>query len=56
MILEILKENPKVALEDLVEPVGISKRGIEKNIKILREKECLERKGGRKDGSWIVKI
>lgn len=55
-ILEMLKENPNLKLEDLAEPVGISKRAIEKNVKVLREKEYLEREGGRKEGIWIVKI
>lgn len=55
-ILEILKENPKFTLEDLVEPVRISKRAIEKNVKALRENGYLERDGGRKEGTWIVKI
>lgn len=56
MILELLKENPNFKLEDLVVPVGISKRAIEKNVKVLREGGYLEREGGRKEGSWIVKI
>lgn len=55
-ILEIFKENPDFKLEDLVEPAGISKREIEKNVKVLLENGYLEREGGRKEGTWIVKV
>lgn len=53
-ILGFISENPSITVAELVEKIGISKKGIEWNIKKLRNKGVLKRIGSRKNGSWVV--
>ena len=34
--------------------IGISRRNVEENIRVLREEGILVRRGGRKEGYWEI--
>ncbi|MGX8713369.1 MAG: winged helix-turn-helix domain-containing protein [bacterium] len=53
-IIRAMKENPKITVKELTSLVGLSRRGVEKNIKILQEKGLLCRVGPDKGGHWEV--
>ena len=44
-ILQLILENPNVSKKELAEVIGISTTGIDKNLKILKEKGIIERVG-----------
>ena len=54
-ILNFLSQNPAMSITKLAENIGISTTAVEKNIKKLKEKGFLERKGPAKGGYWEVK-
>lgn len=54
LILEAVSDNPEITISELSERIGIGTTAIENNIKKLKEKGLLERKGGRKEGQWKV--
>lgn len=52
IILELLKENPKLSAKKLSEQIGITSRAVEKQLAILVEKGFLKRVGSPKGGYW----
>ena len=50
----LLDGNPSLTARDLDEQTGLSKCGIEKQLKKLRELGVVERKGSDKNGQWII--
>ncbi len=55
-IVEHMKNNPNITIEEMAKYAGVETRTIERNIKILKEKEIIGRVGADKNGHWIVKI
>ena len=53
-ILELLKEYPDMTRERLAAEVGLSVRGVEKNLAQLKVAGKIRRIGGRKGGRWEV--
>ena len=53
-ILEILKSNPKITLEELSIKIGKSVRTIKIDFKNLQERGIIERIGGKKNGYWKI--
>jgi len=53
-ILELIKEFPEITRERLAAEVGLSVRGIEKNLAQLKSAGKIRRVGGRKGGHWEV--
>jgi len=53
-LLGLLSKNKNITSKDLAEKIGITKRGIEKNIAKLKEKGLLIRIGSDKTGYWEV--
>ena len=53
-IIRVMKENPQITVKELTGLVGLSRRGVEKNIKNLQEKGLLRRVGPDKGGHWEV--
>ena len=53
-ILGLLKEFPEITRERLAAEVGLSIRGVEKNLAQLKSKGRIRRVGGRKGGHWEV--
>lgn len=55
-ILEMVYNNQNVTIPEMSKSIGITERGIEKNIKNLRENKILERRDGERSGYWEIII
>ena len=55
-ILEIIKENSLVTIPEMSLKTGVTTRTIKRDIEDLQSWGILFRKGGRKEGEWIIKI
>ena len=53
-ILQLMHENPPITMNQLSEETGLTRRGIEWNIKKLKEVGKLERIGPNRGGYWKV--
>ncbi|XKM14590.1 HTH domain-containing protein [Orbaceae bacterium ac157xtp] len=53
-ILAILKHDPETTIFQLAIHLNVSTRTIERNIKLLQERQLLKRKGSTKTGKWLV--
>lgn len=53
-IIDIIKQSPKISAKEISIVLGISSRGVEKQIKNLREQGILRRIGPDKGGHWEV--
>ena len=51
LIIEILKENPNITLQELADKIGESLRTVKTSFEVLQENGKIERVGGKKDGS-----
>lgn len=54
IILELLKDNPKLSAKKLSEQIGITSRAVEKQLATLVEKGLLKRVGSPKGGHWEI--
>ena len=54
IILELLKDNPKLSAKKLSEQIGITSRAVEKQLAVLIEKGFLKRVGSPKGGHWEI--
>ena len=54
-ILEVLRTNPNITLDEVAEKIKVSLRTVKDDVKSLKEQGKLERVGGKKNGSWKVK-
>ncbi|WP_158238001.1 winged helix-turn-helix transcriptional regulator [Emticicia sp. TH156] len=55
LILNYIKDNPAVTREELAELTKLSVRGVEYQLKKLREAHFIERIGSTKSGSWKLR-
>nr|WP_283163553.1 HTH domain-containing protein [Brenneria tiliae] len=53
-ILAAIAATPTITIVQLADKLGVNRRTVERNIKILREKGRLARVGATKSGSWRV--
>ena len=53
-ILDIIRSNPAVTLDEVASRIGKSTRTVKTAVKLLQEQGILERVGGKKLGSWQV--
>lgn len=53
-VLLLLDSNPSSSAGDIAEQTGLSKRGIEKQLKKFRELGIIARTGSNKNGLWII--
>ena len=53
-ILELIKQDPKISAAGIAMEIGISSRGVEKQIKKLREAGIIKRNGADKGGYWEI--
>jgi Fic family protein len=53
-ILEYLKENPKTTIKEMAEELGITIRGVEKQVAKLKKDGKLSRVGSARSGMWEV--
>lgn len=54
MIIEILRSNPNITLQQVAEKIGKSLRSVKISIKFLQERGAVERIGSKKNGTWKV--
>ena len=54
--MELLKRNPKMTQKELIEELDLSRKQVQKDMKMLQEKGLLKREGSNRNGCWIVKI
>ena len=54
MIIEIIAQNPHVTAAEIAMQLSISSRGVEKQIRKLREAGIIKRIGGRYGGYWEI--
>ena len=53
-LLLLLNETPGMSAQEIAEQVGITKRGVEKQLKKLKEAGIIKRQGSDKTGYWII--
>ena len=53
-ILSILKKNPLATRNEISKKTGLSIRGVEWNLKILKDKGVIKRIGPNKGGHWEI--
>lgn len=54
-LIQIIKESPKVTIEEAATKMGISKRTAERLFTSLKQQDIIEKSGSKKTGYWIVK-
>ena len=54
-IIELIKENPSITIPEIASETGLTVKGIEWNLKKLKEDGKLKRIGPDKGGYWAVK-
>ena len=54
-IIEILRANPCITLDEVAEKIGKSSRTVKMAVKSMRDRGIVERVGGKKNGSWVIK-
>jgi len=55
-IVELLQNNPMMTREVLAEILQLSVRGVEYQLKKLKETGVIKRQGERKEGYWLVNL
>ncbi len=53
-ILELVVANPKITMVEMAERLGVTKRTIEHEVKLLRETGSIERIGNKRFGHWKI--
>lgn len=54
-IVELISNNPNMTTEEMAKKLKLTRKGIEKQIKILKEEQIIERVGADKGGYWKIK-
>jgi len=54
-IIQLMLEQPKISAKQIGEMVGMTSRGVQKNIDVLKKIGLVERVGAARGGHWIVK-
>ena len=53
-VLLLLASNPSLSAENIAEQIGLTKRGVEKQLKKFRDLGIIIRKGSDKTGYWEI--
>ena len=53
-VLLLLASNPSLSAENIASQIGLSKRGVEKQLKKFRDLGIIVRKGSDKTGYWEI--
>ena len=56
LLISLMKENDRVTTEEMKEKLDVSISTVNREIAALKKKRAVERKGGDKNGSWVVLI
>ena len=54
MIIDLVKENPKITLVEISEKIDKSLRTVNNTMKTMQENGIIERVGSKKNGTWKV--
>ncbi|MGN0860437.1 MAG: RNA-binding domain-containing protein [Candidatus Spyradosoma sp.] len=54
LILEMLRVNPEATQAQLQNATGLSRSGVEKNLRKLKDERLIVRRGGRRYGAWEI--
>ena len=54
-IMDLMKKNPNITLQEVANQLELSKRAVEMQVKKLREQGKVNRIGATKNGSWEVR-
>ncbi|MEO1012904.1 MAG: winged helix-turn-helix domain-containing protein [Bacteroidota bacterium] len=54
--VRLIADNPKTGKREMSELIGISSTAIDNNIKSLKEKGLVERRGSNRTGYWEILI
>jgi len=55
-ILTLIKDNPTITQKELMVKTGLTRRGVEWNIKKMKKEGVIKRKGPDKGGHWEIKV
>ena len=53
-VLSLLASNPSLSAGEIADRIGLSKRGIEKQLKKFKDLGVITRQGSDKNGLWII--
>lgn len=53
-VLQLIRECPTITTREMSEAMSVSRRTIERDLAIMREKGVLRREGNNNDGIWVV--
>ena len=53
-IIEIIRHNPEITIQEIAKSSGLTTRTIERKIAELKSYGILQRVGGRKEGYWVL--
>ena len=53
-IIKLIRENQRITTKELAEKTGLTAKGVEWNLKSLKDEKKLRRVGGRKEGNWEI--
>lgn len=53
-ILSLMKKKPSITQKELIDKTGLTRRGVEWNIKKLKEEGFIRRVGSDRSGHWEV--
>lgn len=54
LIINMMKENPSITMQQLAEKIGVTPKAIEKQIMRLRAVGTIQREGSNRSGTWKV--
>ena len=53
-ILELMRDNPNITIQQIMVKTALSEPGVKKNLKKLKDKKIIKRIGSNKTGYWDV--
>lgn len=55
-IVELIRDNPYITLDEIASVLSVTRRSIEKKIKELRDAGYIKREGSNKTGRWVILV
>ncbi len=55
-IVELIRDNPHITLDEIASVLSVTRRSIEKKIKELRDAGYIKREGSNKIGRWVILV
>lgn len=53
-IIELIRHNSNITLDEIADTLSVTRRAIEKKIKELRDAGYIRREGSNKSGCWVI--